>query len=51
MEPQQLGVRHITESLTLQNLTIMIYIVIVVLEFLFAFVGVGLLIRHYNHKA
>ena len=43
--------RHITESLTLQNLTIMIYIIIVALEFLFAFVGVGLLIRHYNHKA
>ena len=29
----------------------MIYIYIVVLEFLLAFAGVGLLIRHYNHKA
>ena len=29
----------------------MIYIFIVALEFLIAFIGVGLLIRHYNHKA
>jgi hypothetical protein len=29
----------------------MIYIFIVALEFLLAFVGVGMLIRHYNHKA
>ncbi len=29
----------------------MIYIYIVVLEFLLAFAGVGLLIRYYNHKA
>jgi hypothetical protein len=29
----------------------MIYIIIVALEFLLAFTGVGLLIRHYNHKA
>ena len=28
----------------------MIYIVIVALEFLLAFLGVGLLIRYYNHK-
>jgi hypothetical protein len=28
----------------------MIYIFIVALEFLLAFAGVGLLIRHYNHK-
>jgi hypothetical protein len=28
----------------------MMYIFIVTLEFLLAFVGVGLLIRHYNHK-
>ena len=27
------------------------YIIIVALEFLVAFVGVGLLIRYYNHKA
>ena len=27
------------------------YIFIVVFEFLLAFVGVALLIRHYNHKA
>lgn len=35
----------------LKNLTIMHYIIIVALEFLVAFVGVGLLIRYYNHKA
>ena len=29
----------------------MIYIFIVAFEFLLTFVGVGLLIRHYNHKA
>ena len=29
----------------------MIYIFIVVLEFFVTFIGVGLLIRHYNHKA
>lgn len=29
----------------------MIYIFIVVLEFMLAFVGVGLLVRYYNHKA
>ena len=29
----------------------MIYIFIVALEFLLAFTDVGLLIRHYNHKA
>ena len=29
----------------------MIYIFIVALEFLVTFIGVGLLIRHYNHKA
>ena len=29
----------------------MIYIVIVAFEFLLAFVGVGLLISYYNHKA
>ena len=29
----------------------MIYIFIVALEVLLAFTGVGLLIRHYNHKA
>ena len=34
-----------------KNLAIMIYIVIVAFEFLLAFVGVGLYIRHYNHKA
>ena len=51
MESRQLGVRYITEPLTRQYLTIMIYIFIVALEFLLAFTGVGLLIRHYNHKA
>ena len=30
---------------------IMIYSCIVVFEFVLAFIGVGLLIRHYNHKA
>jgi hypothetical protein len=29
----------------------MIYIIIVAVEFLLAFIGVALLIRHYNHKA
>jgi hypothetical protein len=29
----------------------MIYSCIVVFEFVLAFIGVGLLIRHYNHKA
>ena len=29
----------------------MIYIFVVALEFLLAFIGVALLIRHYNHKA
>ena len=29
----------------------MIYIIIVALEFLLAFIGVGILIRYYNHKA
>ncbi len=29
----------------------MTYIFIVALEFLLAFIGVALLIRHYNHKA
>jgi len=29
----------------------MMYIFIVALEFLLAFIGVALLIRHYNHKA
>jgi hypothetical protein len=29
----------------------MIYIFVVALEFLFAFIGVGLFIRYYNHKA
>jgi hypothetical protein len=29
----------------------MIYIFIVAFEFFLTFVGVGLLIRHYNHKA
>jgi hypothetical protein len=29
----------------------MIYIFIVALEFMLAFVGVGLLVRYYNHKA
>ena len=29
----------------------MIYIFIVALEFVLAFVGVGLLVRYYNHKA
>jgi hypothetical protein len=29
----------------------MIYIFIVAIEFLLAFIGVALLIRHYNHKA
>ena len=51
MEPRQLGVRYITEPLTRQNLTIMIYIFIVALEFILAFIGVALLIRFYNHKA
>ena len=46
-----MDVCHITEPLTLQNLAVMIYIFIVAFEFLLAFIGVGLLIRHYNHKA
>ena len=46
-----MGMYHITEPLTLQNLAVMIYIFIVAFEFLLAFVGVSLLIRHYNHKA
>jgi hypothetical protein len=46
-----LGVRHITEPITHQILTIMIYIFVVALEFLLAFIGVGLLVRYYNHKA
>ena len=29
----------------------MIYIFIVALEFMLAFVGVGLLVRYYNHKS
>lgn len=29
----------------------MIYIFIVALEFMLTFVGVGLLVRYYNHKA
>ena len=29
----------------------MTYIFIIALEFLLAFIGVALLIRHYNHKA
>ena len=33
-----------------KNLTIMQYIFIVALEFILAFIGVALLIRHYNHK-
>ena len=41
----------IPQPLTLYPLSVMIYIVIVALEFLLAFVGVGLLIRYYNHKA
>ena len=34
-----------------KHLAIMIYIFIVALEFLLAFIGVALLVRFYNHKA
>ena len=37
------------ETVSVQSM--MIYIFIVAFEFLLAFFGVGLLIRHYNHKA